>query len=184
MYTKNRGHPRGPSAGPQTDYVRAAQLILVRQSGTPFRTTTSQHLAAVGRAHSLAEAGFLASLALLGLISSEHFVHLACTIFADIRVEYNYILFYPHLSIDFCEILFPCQNFPRFSRRTSGFPQGYPRFPHRFQHSLIFFSPFSLSPSRKTPISLAALGKGVFVHFFGRAKSSVFSPCKTCKNRV
>ena len=40
-----------------------------------LRTTTSQHLAAILRRHSLAEAMLLAALTLLGLISSQHLPH-------------------------------------------------------------------------------------------------------------
>ena len=46
------------------------------QSGSALRTAAGQHLAAVGGAHSLAEAGFFASLALFGLIGSKHIGHL------------------------------------------------------------------------------------------------------------
>ena len=40
-----------------------------------LRTTASQHLAAILRRHSLAEAMLLAALTLLGLISSQHLPH-------------------------------------------------------------------------------------------------------------
>ena len=71
----------------------------MRQPRSALCASARQHLTAVCRAHSLAEAGFLASLPLLGLIRSEHFLHLACPVFKDIRVDVNYIPFGLPLSI-------------------------------------------------------------------------------------
>ena len=46
------------------------------QTGATLGTTAGQHLAAIGSAHSLAEAMFLGPLALLGLIGTDHAIHL------------------------------------------------------------------------------------------------------------
>ena len=47
------------------------------QTGTTLGTTASKHLAAIGSTHSLAEAMLLGALALLGLIGTEHAIHLS-----------------------------------------------------------------------------------------------------------
>ena len=72
----------------------------MRQSRSALSAPARQHLAAVRRAHPLAEARFLASLPLLRLIGSEHFSHLACPVFKDIHVDFNYIPCNAILSID------------------------------------------------------------------------------------
>ena len=46
------------------------------KSGSALGAASCKDLSAVGSAHSLAETGFLASLSLLGLVSSKHFFHL------------------------------------------------------------------------------------------------------------
>ena len=48
---------------------------LVAQSGSALLTASFQYLPSVCSRHSLAEAVFLASLTLFGLISSDHFAH-------------------------------------------------------------------------------------------------------------
>lgn len=45
---------------------------LIRELSSAFCTAAGKHLAAVSRCHSLAEAMFLRTLALFGLICSEH----------------------------------------------------------------------------------------------------------------
>ena len=46
------------------------------QTGATLRTTAGKHLAAIGGAHTLAETVLLGALALLGLIGTEHAIHL------------------------------------------------------------------------------------------------------------
>ena len=54
------------------DYRGAGQSGLVRKSDSAFCTSSLEDFSAVRGSHSLSEAVFLLSLALFGLVSSEH----------------------------------------------------------------------------------------------------------------
>ena len=51
-------------------------LSSMGQTGATLRTTAGEHLAAIGGTHTLAEPVLLGALALLGLVGTEHAIHL------------------------------------------------------------------------------------------------------------
>ena len=108
-------------------WIGEAYTFLIGQSLSAFRASSLKNVSAVCSLHSLSEAMLLLSLKLLGLVSSEHFLHLLIDLseafrFSAILRFYTMTSSIIHTKAPICQVFFEIfSKMLSFFRKKEGF---------------------------------------------------------------